>query len=173
MVLMTTERFYLRPAARTDAASLHQLRMDILQEIDPEHFAEVDQARELNELIQILVDPGVSGMWLAELNGEIVGYVRADALGAGFERMLALVWIAVRADVRGRGYGTKLLTAALGDLEAFALAPGEELRDANEGESVGRIFLRHHGFEPASDESQLTVDTLIGAVPVQMQLFIR
>lgn len=164
---MTTERFYLRPVARTDAAKLHQLRMSILQEIDPEHFADVDQARELDTLVSLTVNQGVSGMWVAELNGEIVGYVRADALGAGHDRMLALVWIAVRSDVRRRGYGHKLLTAALGDLGAFALAPA--CKDA----SAGRDFLINRGFVPASKESESTAVAVSDAIPVETELFIR
>lgn len=143
-----TNRFYLRPASAADAVALHELRMSIRAELfggEAEVSSDSAGARELDELIKILVDPGPVGLWIAQEGDEIVGYSRADSLGAGFERMVALKWIALRSDARGKGYGSKLLKAALGDLPAFALAPSSDTPTA----LAGCAFLAKNEFVPA------------------------
>lgn len=144
---MTNEpRFYLRPASAADATALHALRMEIRAELFPYADHDETSAQELDSLIKILVDPGSVGLWIGQLGDDIVGYARADALGAGFDRMLILRWIALRSDVRGKGYGSKLITAALGDLPAFAAVASSD----SEAAKAGRAFLEHNEFVPTS-----------------------
>lgn len=144
-----TARFYLRPASAADATALHALRTQIRGELFPDADLAANLAEELDALVKILVDPGSVGLWIGQLGDEIVGYARADALGAGFDRMLILRWIALREDVRRQGYGTKLITAALGGLPAFALAATSD----SDAAKAGRAFLEHNEFVPTTADA--------------------
>ncbi|WP_216380303.1 GNAT family N-acetyltransferase [Arcanobacterium phocae] len=115
------DRFYLRPAARVDADAIHQLRAAIFAQEFPEFT--FDDVAEHDELVRILTNPQSTSIWLADLNNTIAGYIRTDSLGVGHNRMLAVTWFGVRADVRRRHYGTKLLNAAIGDMPTYAYAP--------------------------------------------------
>lgn len=135
-------RFYLRPAARVDAVALHGLRTALFAEITPDDVR--DTAADLDELIAILTDPGATSIWVADVDGELAGYARADALGAGHERMIALNEIGVRADLRRHGLGTKLMYAAIGDIPAYAQGTRTDAETA--GKEAEREFFVAHGF---------------------------
>ncbi|QJC21208.1 GNAT family N-acetyltransferase [Arcanobacterium buesumense] len=135
------DRFYLRPAARVDAEAIYQLHTDILRETTPQNIHPHDT---YDHLVELLTDPGASSIWVGECNNEIVGYVRSDALGAGRKRMLALTWLGVRSADRRRGYGTKLLTAAIGDMPAYAFTPSAQVTP----------FLNKNGFESIKNDDE-------------------
>ncbi|QRV02343.1 GNAT family N-acetyltransferase [Arcanobacterium phocisimile] len=168
----TSERFYLRPAARVDAGALFELRTAIFAQDFPD--VDFNKEKEYREIVQILTDQGASTIWLADLNGEVVGYVRSDALGAGHERLLAVTWLGVRGDVRRRGYGTKLLNAASGDIPAYAFMPCQTGDDAAGAQFFSaRDFSRIDFTEDAQAVAQTLGLALTDTGSTGRQTFIR
>ena len=80
--------------------------------------------------------------WVAELRGEIVGYILWIEKG-GFRRdaVLELEQVAVRASVRGRGIGEALIRASLGALRGELAARGSHLKlvEVTTGSEQGAI----------------------------------
>lgn len=85
-----------------------------------------------------LSDPLGPVTWVAVRDGEVVGFARAVAVGAGQVRAMELELLYVRADERGRRTGEHLLHMAIGD------APCQLWLAAGHDDAEG--FFVHHGF---------------------------
>lgn len=106
---------------------------------------------------QALGNPGSASYWLATWDGEIVGFVVAEALGPGHERPLTLTSLYVLANYQGRGIGTKLLNHAIGTAPCLLWVL--------EG-SKAASFYHRHGFE--FDGAEEKRDRLEGARVLRM-----
>lgn len=86
-----------------------------------------------------LADPDGPTTWLAQRDGEAVGFAQAVAPGAGHVRPLELRLLYVVAAEQGRRTGTHLLQLAIGDAPCQVWVVESNVR--------AQGFYRHHGFE--------------------------
>jgi GNAT superfamily N-acetyltransferase len=92
--------------------------------------------------------------WVAELEGELLGWAEAEFEWATERDDLADVWVFVRTDHRGRGIGSALYEHAVAhNLEHGA----RELRSGG-WEDAGHRFLAERGYRPTRVERFSAVD---------------
>ena len=134
----------IRPANVLDAPALAAVHLRCWHEtygdkVPDDVYAE-RAANGPAEWERALSDPDGPTTWLAQRDGEAVGFAQAVAPGAGHVRPLELRLLYVVAAEQGRRTGTHLLLLAIGD------APCQLW--VEEGNSRAQGFYRHHGFEP-------------------------
>ena len=92
--------------------------------------------------------------WVAEADGQVVGFARARLRWEVSERSLGWLWIGVRPEHRGQSLG-----GALYDLAAtHLLAAGAERLETYTDDSAGRTFLEERGFREQGGEPILRLD---------------
>lgn len=92
--------------------------------------------------------------WVAEADGQVVGFARARLRWEVSERSLGWLWIGVRPEHRGQSLG-----GALYDLAAtHLLASGAERIETYTAEPAGRAFLEERGFQEQGGEPTLRLD---------------
>ena len=92
--------------------------------------------------------------WVAEADGQVVGFARARLRWEVSERSLGWLWIGVRPEHRGQSLG-----GALYDLAAtHLLASGAERLETYTAEPAGRAFLEERGFQEQGGEPVLRLD---------------
>ena len=92
--------------------------------------------------------------WVAEADGQVVGFARARLRWEVSERSLGWLWIGVRPEHRGQSLG-----GALYDLAAtHLLASGAERLETYTAEPAGRAFLEERGFQEQGGEPTLRLD---------------
>ena len=92
--------------------------------------------------------------WVAEADGQVVGFARARLRWEVSERSLGWLWIGVRPEHRGQSLG-----GALYDLAAtHLLASGAERLETYTAEPAGRAFLEERGFQEQGGEPILRLD---------------
>jgi GNAT superfamily N-acetyltransferase len=89
--------------------------------------------------------------WVAEEDGEIVGYAYAGLAAPGKARF----WIGVHPERRGRGLGTELYRTVEAHLRA---AEARRLRTWVDGDPAGERFVRQRGFELTGADRVADVD---------------
>lgn len=93
--------------------------------------------------------------WVAEAEGEIVGWAEAVFNWAQERTDAATVWVGVSPEQRSRGLGRALFA----QVEGHALGLGASvLRSEAEDGSAGSAFLEAHGFERRREEVFSAVD---------------
>ena len=152
----------IRPPKPDDAEGLAKASRDLAEQygkLEPHRFRAPEQATLIEWLVKTLAEPLPDGeLWLvAELDGEAVGDAQAQlhepasdaeiqpGLDTG-RRRVYLGYLAVQAEYRGRGIGSRLLRA----VEDWAREKGAELllTDTNLRSNVGAVeFYESHGFE--------------------------
>jgi GNAT superfamily N-acetyltransferase len=96
--------------------------------------------------------------WVAEVDGQVVGFARARLRWEVSERSLGWLWIGVRPEHRGESLGGTLYDLAATHL----LAAGAERLETYTAEPAGRAFLEERGFREQGAEPILRLD-LAGA----------
>lgn len=92
--------------------------------------------------------------WVAEADGEVVGFARARLRWEVSERSLGWLWVGVRPEHRGRGLG-----GALYDLAAtHLLRAGAERLETYTAQEAGRAFLEERGFREQGGEPILRLE---------------
>lgn len=133
----------IRPATVLDAPAIAAVHLRCWREtygekVPAQVYAE-RAAKGPDEWERQLSDPDGPTTWLAQRDGEAVGFAQAVAPGAGHVRPLELRLLYVVAAEQGRRTGTHLLQLAIGD------APCQLW--VEEGNARAQGFYRHHGFE--------------------------
>ncbi|MCK6212636.1 GNAT family N-acetyltransferase [Georgenia sp. EYE_87] len=133
----------IRPANVLDAPAIAAVHLRCWHETYdvkvPEDVYAERAAEGPGEWERALSDPNGPTTWLAQRDGEAVGFAQAVAPGAGHVRPLELRLLYVVAEEQGRRTGTHLLQLAIGD------APCQLW--VEEGNTRAQGFYRHHGFE--------------------------
>jgi GNAT superfamily N-acetyltransferase len=88
---------------------------------------------------ETLAAPGATMTWVADRDGDIVGFATAVAAGPREVRPLQLKLLYVLAAEQGRRTGTHLLELAIGDAPCFLWV--------SEANTRAQGFYRAHGFE--------------------------
>src|SRR5699024_8896057 len=116
-------RAMIRAAGPWDADALAQVHSRSWREaftaLVPEHVLVAQQANALQAWQRRLADPGQSAYWVAERNGQMVGFAWAEAVGPGHVRPLELVGLYVLGAHQGTGVADDLLTCAVGEAPCF------------------------------------------------------
>jgi ribosomal protein S18 acetylase RimI-like enzyme len=133
----------IRPATVLDAPRIAAVHLRCWHEtygdqVPDEVYAE-RAANGRAEWERALSDPDGPTTWLAQRDGEAVGFAQAVAPGAGHVRPLELRLLYVVADEQGRRTGTNLMQLAIGDAPCQLWVA--------ESNAYAQGFYRHHGFE--------------------------
>jgi GNAT superfamily N-acetyltransferase len=93
--------------------------------------------------------------WVAERDGEIVGFADAELAWAVSEPGVARLWVGVRPDARGRGLGSAMLAVAERHLRAN---DARKLRGSHGADERSRRFADRHGYRPAREIRRSRLD---------------
>jgi UDP-2,4-diacetamido-2,4,6-trideoxy-beta-L-altropyranose hydrolase len=140
----------LRPAGLPDAGTVLQWRNDPDAVRQSGTGRPADSAEHERWFLARLDDPAAR-IWIAEVDGAAVGYVRIDVRAA-----VGTVSIAVDAGLRGRGTGTAMLIALLQRLDGdFQIETLKALVQPDNAASLGAF--RAAGFRSAGRRGPLLV----------------
>lgn len=145
--MTATDGVAVREARAGDLEAMVAL-LDVLFSAEPEFVP--DRAAQLRGLTQILADPAIGTLLIAERRGAVVGmvnllYTVSTALGAPAALLEDVV---VRAEERGRGVGGALLNAAVETARRRGCARITLHADA--GNVAAQRFYRRAGFEASA-----------------------
>lgn len=137
----------IRPATSADLPALIDLLASLFAQEAEFHPDTTAQTRGLS---QILDDPAVGEILVAEEAGQVVGmvnllYTVSTALG---ERVALLEDMVVSAAARGSGVGSRLLDGAIAHARAVGCRRITLLTDGDN--HAAQRFYRRHGFAPSS-----------------------
>jgi GNAT superfamily N-acetyltransferase len=151
---MATQTVTIREAAAADAEALAVVYLDSAehhQRLDPSMYSLPDFAQMVARYRRRLPAPEGSTILVAEVDGEVVGWVEVQVREADGEPRMsrdttaAEVDIGVLADMRDRGIGTRLMGAA----EAWAFEHGAEFMflqtHVANGDAI-RFYQERHGW---------------------------
>ncbi len=101
--------------------------------------------RSLRHLTEVFSGKVPATVWLAVVDGQLVGFAEAEAKGPHEVRFLEVSLLYVLPEFQGRGVGSALLQRAIGDAPAYVWTrPGAPQR-----------FYEKHGFAADGEESEL------------------
>ncbi len=112
-----------------------------------EHIEGFESQRVVSLLTEILATPEHGAMWVAEKEGQLIGYLLAVYLWSlEYGGMMAQIdEFFILPEIRSGGVGTGLLRYAEAEMTSSGLVHLElQLAVTN---IRGRIFYRHHGFQ--------------------------
>jgi ribosomal protein S18 acetylase RimI-like enzyme len=151
---MPTQTVTIREATAGDAEALAVVYLDSAehhQRLDPSMYSLPDFSQMVARYRRRLPAPGGSTILVAEVEGEVVGWVEVQIREPDGEPRMnrdstsAEVDIGVLADMRDRGIGTRLMTAA----EAWAFERGAEFMflqtHVANGDAI-RFYQERHGW---------------------------
>jgi ribosomal-protein-alanine N-acetyltransferase len=128
------DRPHVRQAERADLLAVHRIEQSAFPQ--PWPFSAFEK---------YLGEPGFLVASARVPDGTVVGYVVADTVPNHGRPLGHIKDIAVHADHRGQGVGTRLLERGLGVLESQGAASAKlEVRESNH---TARRLYRDHGFE--------------------------
>jgi RimJ/RimL family protein N-acetyltransferase len=138
----------IRPVRDADAPAVAALG----RQLSPQKVWSAEHVRWWTEGVR---DPGRLGMWLAEADGEPVGFVEAWILWFTGDLERALVWGVVDEAHRGRGIGTSLNELALAHVREIGAV---RLHSNAELGADGARFLDAHGWRRTREEHWFGLD---------------
>ncbi|GBC98381.1 Mycothiol acetyltransferase [bacterium HR17] len=142
----TTEPpFVIRVGRRDDLSQLVEVYRSGYEGL--EEYAETDDD-DIRDYLNWLYEGDPNGFWVAEANGELIGFVsvHSDWWDRRYQRRTAEIHeLVVRKDWQSRGVGRALMMAALD----YARAQGDDYASlwVGEGNTKAREWYRRLGFE--------------------------
>lgn len=132
----------IRAAGPWDAAALARVHIRTWREaftsLVPEQALRTHETDAHEAWERRLADPGQASYWVAERDGQMVGFSWARAMGPGHVRPLELVGLYVLAEHYGTGVADDLLTCAVGAAPCFCWVARDNPR--------AQAFYRRHLF---------------------------
>jgi ribosomal protein S18 acetylase RimI-like enzyme len=143
----------VRPATVDDAPGIAHVHIESWREtytrlVEPGELDELSEERRAERWRGILSDPNTS-VWVAEADGEVVGFACVSAAAEEAPRPLVLESIYVLDRHHGSGAGQALLDAVLGDAPAYLFV-------ADDNPRATRFYQRNgFAFDGGSEEYPL------------------
>lgn len=107
--------------------------------------------RSLRHLTDVFAGKVPATVWLAIVDGQLVGFAEAEAKGPHEVRFLEVSLLYVLPEFHGRGVGSALLQRAIGDAPAYVWTrPG-----------LSQQFYEKHGFVTDGEVSELAGMTVV------------
>jgi ribosomal protein S18 acetylase RimI-like enzyme len=139
----------VRPLTPADAPECDRVLATL-----PYHFGDPAGQAECRHAVRSA--PG----YVATLDGQVVGFL---TLARHYEESAEITWLAVAAQLRGRGIGRALVSRACDDLRAegrrllllFTLSDSVDEGDVTDGYTATRAFYRALGFSAAREIPEL------------------
>ncbi|MFH5824065.1 GNAT family N-acetyltransferase [Georgenia sp. AZ-5] len=144
----------IRPATVPDAPAIARVHLQCWREtygdLVPADVYADREAGGAQAWEELLAEPGSNMTWVAERDGELVGFAMAAAEGPAAVRPLQLRFLFVLAAEQGRRTGSHLVELAVGDAPCFLWVVESNTR--------AQGFYRHQGFEADGARQAVAAD---------------